>query len=418
MATVTKPMALDETLQATNAQLETTDATPVNIADVLQTGLANVASAISPNASDIPYDNTTSGLTADDVQEAIDELATEKADSSTTLAGYGITDAYTQTEADNLLSAKQNTLTFDDTPTESSTNPVKSGGVYNSLANKMSYADNGVLGAKNLLPLSLATIKSLNTAGTWTDNIYAYLGVNFTVNTDADGNVTSISTSGTSSAEWMYFYIANVDLINGESYILSGITGETLTTCRLSLLWGDYTEAATVDGEKSFTVSATGTAVMRLIVRMPSVDMSGKVFYPMIRLATDTDSTFQPYAMTNKELTSEVLNLDSSVSDLETHFPTTGFFDVAGIYTGNIDTISSANGYILRIGTSTSGTKPTNLGGNAYMIFGFSVCSSSGVYYGVQTAIGFGSSQMAIRNCAYNSDGTGTWSAWTYLSGS
>lgn len=36
---------------------------------------------------------------------------------------------YTKTEADNLLSAKQNTLTFDDTPTANSTNPVKSGGI-------------------------------------------------------------------------------------------------------------------------------------------------------------------------------------------------------------------------------------------------------------------------------------------------
>ena len=34
-----------------------------------------------------------------------------KADSATTLAGYGITDAYTKTQVDNALNDKQNTLT-------------------------------------------------------------------------------------------------------------------------------------------------------------------------------------------------------------------------------------------------------------------------------------------------------------------
>ena len=38
-------------------------------------------------------------------------------------------DVYTKTQADTLLSGKQNTLTFDNAPTASSTNPVTSGGV-------------------------------------------------------------------------------------------------------------------------------------------------------------------------------------------------------------------------------------------------------------------------------------------------
>ena len=36
----------------------------------------------------------------------------------------------------NALAGKQDNLTFDDDPTENSTNPVKSGGVYNALAGK------------------------------------------------------------------------------------------------------------------------------------------------------------------------------------------------------------------------------------------------------------------------------------------
>ena len=67
MATVTKPIALDESLN-------TTEQTPRNVADVLAQELARIAGR---QASDVNYDNTASGLTADNVQEAIDELKSD-----------------------------------------------------------------------------------------------------------------------------------------------------------------------------------------------------------------------------------------------------------------------------------------------------------------------------------------------------
>ena len=54
-------------------------------------------------ASEVPYDNTISGMLATNVQEAINELVAGKTDKATTLAGYGITDAYTKIEVDNAL---------------------------------------------------------------------------------------------------------------------------------------------------------------------------------------------------------------------------------------------------------------------------------------------------------------------------
>ena len=54
-------------------------------------------------ASEVPYDNTISGMLATNVQEAINELVVSKTDKATTLAGYGITDAYTKIEVDNAL---------------------------------------------------------------------------------------------------------------------------------------------------------------------------------------------------------------------------------------------------------------------------------------------------------------------------
>lgn len=57
----------------------------------------------SGSAHTVNYDNTASGLTATNVQIAIDELSAEKADKATTLSGYGITDAYTKTEVGTVL---------------------------------------------------------------------------------------------------------------------------------------------------------------------------------------------------------------------------------------------------------------------------------------------------------------------------
>ena len=56
----------------------------------------------------------------------IDNSLDLKADKSTT---------YTKTEVDTALGGKQGTLTFDTTPTQSSTNPVTSGGIYTALQN-------------------------------------------------------------------------------------------------------------------------------------------------------------------------------------------------------------------------------------------------------------------------------------------
>ena len=64
MATVTKPIALDESFH-------TTEQNPRNIADVLLEGLSHITGR---TASEVEYDNTESGLDADNVQDAIDEV--------------------------------------------------------------------------------------------------------------------------------------------------------------------------------------------------------------------------------------------------------------------------------------------------------------------------------------------------------
>lgn len=64
-------------------------------------------------------------------------MATELRDSSGALIGYRLEHTAQQVDDGlNAISGKQNTLTFDSSPTENSTNPVTSGGVWTALSNK------------------------------------------------------------------------------------------------------------------------------------------------------------------------------------------------------------------------------------------------------------------------------------------
>lgn len=65
MSEVTKPIALDETFN-------TTESTPRNLADVLASGLANIANNVKPDGSDISID--VPGMSANNVDDGFSEL--------------------------------------------------------------------------------------------------------------------------------------------------------------------------------------------------------------------------------------------------------------------------------------------------------------------------------------------------------
>ena len=73
----------------------------------------------------------------DRFKENIEDLATNKLD-AVNWGDIGGTLA-DQTDLDTALAGKQATLTFDDNPTASSSNPVKSGGVYDAFAKEIMY---------------------------------------------------------------------------------------------------------------------------------------------------------------------------------------------------------------------------------------------------------------------------------------
>ena len=86
--------------------------------DVEKAKLAGIeiGAAADQLAFEVPYDNTISGMLATNVQEAINELVAGKANKATTLAGYGITDAYTKIEVDTALALQNQASEITVTP--------------------------------------------------------------------------------------------------------------------------------------------------------------------------------------------------------------------------------------------------------------------------------------------------------------
>lgn len=176
------------------------------------------------------------------------------------------------------------------------------------------YADNGVLGAKNLLSNN-ATSQTIN-------------GVTFTVN--ADGSVTA---NGTSSAT-CFFRVGL--LTKKDALILNGANNGSVNTYGLTVRTADlqaptFGYVENYDGDTVFVVPSNYTDFLYVYVRVPTGSTVNNVkFYPMLRLASDPDDTYVPYAMTNKELTDslDTWTATSQVANEQVTF--TGLDDTQG----------------------------------------------------------------------------------------
>ena len=149
---------------------------------------------------------------------------------------------------------------------------------------------------KNKLPMTVDGIKAVNTSGTWSGNAYTLNGCTFTVQTDNDGNVIGILVNGTAVRDTEFYVFSDTSnscpfngmLING------CINGSNATyDLRVSDITTSSTQQTTGDGE-IINVAATGQWRCTIMIRS-GYATSNLTFYPMIRLATETDATFAPY---------------------------------------------------------------------------------------------------------------------------
>lgn len=151
----------------------------------------------------------------------------------------------------------------------------------------------GVLGAKNLLQ---------NTATSQTIN-----GITFTVNADKSVTVNGTATATTNLALEMTPEFDSAVILSGcplggaaNKYSIqysSWVSGVPI--------YADYGEGVIIPN--AFNKSTYPNA--RIFINITNGQtISNLTFKPMIRLASDPDDTYQPYAMTNRELTQNKLD--------------------------------------------------------------------------------------------------------------
>ena len=152
---------------------------------------------------------------------------------------------------------------------------------------------------KNKLPLVIDSIKALNTTGTWANNSYTRNGVTFTVNVDSAGNINSITTSGTASADAALVFVndyGGLPCVENESYIISdsvaGVASKIVFQARINNTW--YEAYGNVESTFTYISSSTYKDYVRLLIKSGQ-NASGKTWKPMIRLASEADVTWQPY---------------------------------------------------------------------------------------------------------------------------
>ena len=211
---------------------------------------------IEIGADDIVYDNTPSGMTATNVQDAIDEIKDLDDMQNRALSELYAENANQQLEID--------------------------------------YAIN--TGSKNLLPnkYSIGTVTETN-------------GFRFTAMEDGGIKIESI---GTHSANGDYYILGNW----GNTQTLLDLSGDTYTAT--------FSSGTTISGVSLRIFGASNTAIINNLYINNSRDMTdvqvkfvfitvtstttlpenGIIVYPMIRNAIIRNSTFEPYAPTNREL--------------------------------------------------------------------------------------------------------------------
>ena len=170
---------------------------------------------------------------------------------------------------------------------------------------KSSYYANDIVGSKNLL------------AFPYNETTHSENGVDWTVYSDGTVKANGKAVGGNSSL----FIRINEDKVKefqeGLSYILTGCpSGGGLSTYGIRYYTrnssdGNITNAYDSGSGATFTIpSGSGYDHDYGFIRVYSgATVDNLIFKPMIRLADDTDETYRPYAMTNKQLTDVVNNV-------------------------------------------------------------------------------------------------------------
>ena len=172
-----------------------------------------------------------------------------------------------------------------------------------------------VLGAKNLLYRTLDETKSINTSGTWNNNVYTFKGITFTINSDDTVTVNG-NNDGTGQS---YLSLRIPSDVYGDLYFSgcpSGVSGSAhifsydMVTNVRPTKWDGVTASDSDLGETSQEIKVINGHATDIRIRVLSGgSVNNKIFKPMVRLGTDLDDTYALPAKTNRDLAIEVTNM-------------------------------------------------------------------------------------------------------------
>lgn len=145
---------------------------------------------------------------------------------------------------------------------------------------------------KNLLPMTLAGIKAVNTYGTWNGNNYTLNGVTFDMLTDDDGNVTGIKANGTASNNVFFNLCANITLPGG-TYTISGDSDNEHIISNLYIQSVNTTPIVVYQAVETFTLNES-TEFGVLLAVFDGKTVANQMFYPMLELGSRA-TTYEPY---------------------------------------------------------------------------------------------------------------------------
>ena len=294
MATVTKPIALDESLN-------TTELSSRNVADVLAQELSAVATAIGgiavPSADHVSYDNSVSGLSATDVQNALDEIVSDIPtvnNGTLTIQQNGTSKgSFTANSASN-VNVNIETPTADKKTATDQFNTADGGLLSKCQINLVPVqSGSGDPSPDNVRPISGHTEVDLfnNGQNRWKGETYSYGGITYTYN---DGEYTM---SGSTAYNINYECLLDEELPIG-TYAVCGFNESAISgvTLRLKLKNGTVGYDLALSSANASQTVTVSSPIVSVIIRVSNTTFSGtEKFKPMISSGSSVPTEWTPY---------------------------------------------------------------------------------------------------------------------------
>lgn len=219
-------------------------------------------------------------------------------------------EGYSKAEVDALLALKQNALTTAQLAAVNS--GIDSAKVAQIETNKNNISWLVDTGVKNLL--DYGKIKTNNTFFTWSGNTGTYNGVTIKI----ESNAIKISASNTSASVNIYVSSETDTWKNGNTYHLMGVPQASVDNVNLNIQSGspDYYTYYTKISNQEVTFPNVGT---RIRFSIASGATFSEVTIPLMMCsvaAYSASSTYQPYALSNAELTdnTQIIDITSGIT--------------------------------------------------------------------------------------------------------